>query len=1529
MTKSETVKPRHWKRWLFAIVLLLCVVVFAGWIYVKGAVEGQLETQLSNLGLGAPKIQSVSIGADGVQVNRVEFFQADESEPWVSFERLTIQHPLGGLAAGDEVFDGLEIDGLQTIVDLDNLTSSEPFDLSSLDIPAKQFTLTNAAVAIRQSSRTDQTNQPSEIKIEQVNGVISKTDSGLEIDGTIGDLIGGEWKISGTATPDQNEMAIVVETQSAKLVDGQWQNWPGMPSSIEKYFQANADVAAKIELTADDQNQLTYDAKLSLSNADLSLPTFDLPIEITEGQIRINNGIVGFEDVLASTGKDSLKVAGSTKIDEFPIRTNFEAEFSELDVATLRKLADAIPTQVTGHATGNITGTVEVEESLRTTISLNGKGESSTASYGSIQAETTTVDVEITPLVFDSQQEFESIAGSVTVNANANDQSASQIFSSLELNDLAKQLELETSGSGKFRLALPLATADKIETWQMQVSAVASQASFSQQKARDIRVDANLANGNLNFTEIVATPIHNPTVEDALSAPKVRASIQWPLSSTTSPSDIGNLKFTGELVPIQWLIGLIDRQIQNAGVEDGLGIPTQSVAGDSQLTGTINFSSSVNVDANDPTAIDEWAGTGNIANSIVSAAGQQLENLQSQLKIANGKLEFVQLGGSFSTGGNLTSNGVFNLADGSVKAADLSTSDMPLSWIVGIASESVPDIQAALKQIDIKNELVGKLSAKFQLTPPTERQTWSVETQMVSEQLGIKGQFLNNISLSGNFDSNQINIQKAHAELDGEGQFDLDGEWQIAKKSGKADLKWKRLPLKWLASFGLPNAELIAGSTSGDVRISNDLNVVDGSIPISVVGAINAEGLQVADVKSRELGFDIRTEDGVVLLERFRSEGDLKEVNLLGQLKLKPPFAFAVDGTIERLPLSRIFERPSVADLIASSSITGDADAKVNLQGDLESFDWESKGEIKLSNLIYNRQPISEINASWILPGGDWAKSTVIMNAFGGSIKMVELSQKPQRIKVELADIESKELTSLVKLPAKLTGKLSGDASLNEWSAAATRWADVNLRGASLLVGPAEFGELEGSVEYRKEQLKYSVDGRLLNGKIAATGKTTVPFDNLLETELPVNVQFTNGTLSQLYRRSRNFESLRLLQGSLAANADLVLHLDRAPTGNGVVNVNNLSWNNEILTKQVSTDVKFNSGVFQLSNLRADLRRGEISGRASIPIQSNAKGSYQLNFRSFDLQRFLDVVIDNPVEGAGLLDARISGQLGRSISGQGNIAISRAKLLGLAGRRFQVPVQFQFQPQQNTGRIAFRQSRFQMFNGNVSGSASLDFGRTVSLESDLQVAKIDTELLFSSLADLKNSGQGKLSGHLVLKGNSIRSLRDLKGSFTGKLDRAAAFELPLLSELGRFLGGNQLQTRDFESDDIDLRLNQGKLEVRRLNFSNALAQIAVTCNYFVDVLFDLHVAGKIDRLDQPTLIDQLAGSPLSRFTGSPVAVFAQAADFLSERLVFVRIGGTFRRPQVRPDSGKQLQSEAIRYFLRGTQILPNADPQDN
>ena len=1556
-------KKRWWLRWVIAALFVFFVIGVGGWFYATGFARQRIETQLADLGLGKPTIGRVAIGPNGISAANIEIAEpAGGAEPWLQLDSLKINHPIGGLVAGDEVFDQIELTGLQAVADLDKLlTDAAPtsFDLTELKLPAKIVKLNDSAVVVRQADRAD-------FEISAIDVLAESEGDSIRVTGNLGQMAGGQWKVDGELQASEEKWDARLTTDSAKLTNGTWQAWPMMPDSMQQYLEADADIAATVSVSGDSETPFSYQADAEVNECRLKVPTLDLPIQIEAANLTAKDGIVRYENLVASTdGQDRLTGSGSTAIAGFPIATAFEAEFKDLAVETIRKFAEAIPANATGRASGSANATVDIESSLRTTMTLNATGQSDSAYYGQIKANDLTTTVAIEPLILDSQFNLETLAGSVVLEATANDLPAADIFSSLELQDLAKQLQIDVLGSGDFRLELPLATAEKLETWMMDVSASAPEGSVSGQGVHNVRVKANMRNGSLNFTEIAAAA--DPEQVSALNL-----TMEWPLTENLDNPNLSALSISGKQVPANWLIAFAQQQIAAASSSGSQQQPASSNAQSTQsslaatlteIAGAINFDSQLAIPTDTPDSIETWDVNGTVSDSMVAAGSYQLRDLKSVIALSDGKLSVAEASGRFD-GGQLSGDAALDLVTGQIESATVVGDEVPLKWIASVGSEFSPDLRKFLTDSGLastgqSDPLEGEIALRFNLkgndasrregapvaddTDDSNKNTkqnddgsdWTISSRISSNRLRVKNELLTNLLIEGEFDTSEIKIQNARVDLPDQGKFGGVGNWLINEQSGQAELNWQRIPINWLASFQWPDLEMLGGTTNGKIQLAKtDAALAGGNaLPISVSGSVTADSVALAGFKTQELGIDIRTDGDQLLLEKFRADDDLTGIDLKGNLTLVEPFEFALNGVVNSLPLSKLLASPSVTEKVGETKdVSGIVSGNIDLAGNLATLEWRTSGELAIAKPRVDGQLLSDISANWTHSGNDWAVSKGVLNAFGGKIELKELVTAPSRIKVELSDIGVEELSSLASLPVQFNGTLAGDASLNEWSLAETRWADINLKGASATVGAAEFGDLVGKAEIRNQKLSYSLDGRLLNGKLTSQGE--VDLNQAAETgwqnsSFPVEIQITNGSLNDLYKRSPAFASLRPLQGTISARADVVLRLDEAPTGNGTVKVNDLTWNKKRLTREVSTVVNLRDGNLQFDSLRADLQRGEISGRASFPLTSNATGTYQIGVRQFDLQRFLDIVASNPVEGVGMLDARISGQIGRSISGQGSVAINRSKLLGLSGRTFAVPVRFQFQPQQQSGRVEIRESTFQLFGGSVSGHSTLDFGRTIDLDTDLRVSRIDTEKLASSLADLDDSGQGDLSGRLILKGRSIRSLRDLQGSFTGELERVEAFQLPVLNPLATFLGGNQLQSSDFESNGIELALNAGKIEFKQLNLSSSLAQIAITGNVFVDGRLDLDVAGRIERFNQTTLLDQLAGSPLAGFRGSPTALFAQAADFLSNRLVFVKIVGTVRRPQIRPATGKQLREETIRYFLRGSQILPNADGQNN
>ena len=1210
-------------------------------------------------------------------------------------------------------------------------------------------------------------------------------------------------------------------------------------------FCADALARVSLRLRGDQNTPFLWSAQLQLEQAQLSLPSFELPIRIERGEANISDGNIQFSNVVGtSDGLDRLFGKGSTNIDGFPVTTDFELLFRNMDLATIRKLVRGLPEELDGRIEGTVAGKASVEQSRQTTVELTAASRSASLDYGAIHAKNSTVQVEVQHLILDKNQIVEKLDGSVVVNALLENQSADEVFETFNLQDLQRQLSIEAEASGDVRFELPVATAEKIETWQLNVSARAPSGRFSQQDVRDVRAEVELVGGNLRFTEITAQPVRHATETEALphnlvgngSFAQLDVSLDWPLVSTAEHEEFGLLNVAGQQVPLKWMIGFLENQMQNA--QNAPSAESQSDLEKSldRLGGAVDFEACFFLDSKQPDLLEKWSGEGRLSNSTISAAPHRLESVNAAFSLLAGRLAVSDFAGSFPAGGRLSGLGQINVTNGKIESAEIAAADMPLPWLVKVAAQVDAGIANLLSRARIEtdaegDQLDGVLSAQFLLqNNGVGVLPWTVKTHVNSQQLKILGQQLNQVTLDGQFDAGQILIQNVHAELPNRGMFDFAGTWNLEEESGNSDLEWKKLPLAWLAKLGVPTSIPIAGTTSGKLRLSSKERSVDGSaIPIAVEGSMSATGLAMGDLVTREIQLEIRTDGDSVLLERFRADGDLAGLDLQGAIDLREPFKFSSRGTIQSLPLARIFQHRSVVrDFGDITNVTGLLEANLDLRGEFVDFDWSTSGTATIRKPRIEGKLHSDISANWEYNADDIASARGFISAFGGKIEMVELSQVPQRLKFEFSELDATELSELTRLEVPLSGKLSGDVSLNEWKLEETRWADLQLQGTAFLLGNAEIGELNGAAEFRDQQLKYSLAGSFLGGKFNCEGKTDVAGVDLRKSEFPLQVEFANASLGRLYGLSSALTDLRRLTGSLSAKAEFSFGLDRLPTGDGTIKIDSLKWSNKLLTREVSTDIKLAASTLQFDKLRVDLKRGEISGRATIPVSTNVRGTYELNCRQFDLQKFLDVVLDEGISGAGLLNARISGQIGRSISGRGTIGIERAEILGLTSEILQLPVEFSFQPQQKTGRVEFRRSRFQAYGGIVSGLATLDFGREFNLKTDLRVSHLATERLLAALAGFDNAGQGDLSGHLVLRGNSIRSWRELRGSFAGTLDQAQAFKLPLLDEVARFLGGNQIQSRDFESDELELLLNHGRIEIKKLNFSNSLARIAIT-----------------------------------------------------------------------------------------------------
>jgi hypothetical protein len=1534
--KKENRKVRRF-RWLLAMLGVFLALAAIVWFGVGGYVKSRIQDQLSDLELGDSVIRSVSISGGGVSATGIEFYRPGDKEPWLKLDELKIKHPISALISGASTFNEIELNSVQAIVDLPEIGDADmplSFDLSELDLPAKKIDVNRANIVLRQPGRSD-------LIAGDVNLSITSetTDSQqVKISGNIGSLLGGQFAIKGSATPNKNSFTVKLASEKIKLENGRWQSLPYLPANLETLLEADGETSLELEINSSSEGAPQFAAAADIQKLALDFPALNFDLALSAGTANFRDNKITFSKVAGTTdGEDHFSLQGATSVASFPIATKFSGKYDDVAISSLRNLVPVIPEMLSGKNTGEFSGSVKFASDTRTTIDIATSAQGKRFKYGSIDADNLTAEVEIDDLIFDAKQKFESIGGFVKAAGCASRQDITNVFDTFQLQDLNRQLEITGNGQGTFELDLPLATADQLETWQLKIDAQMPVGTISQQQVANVKLDAAMIDAEIRFAAFEATPVfeNGPATEsDTEVDPQLKMQLVWPLLD--EGNDTGTLTIEGLAVQPIWLSRFLERQLQlsmadQPATKADVGLPTGDMAG------RVNFDVKIGIPAATPDDLSKWIVGGNLQDSVVAIGSQKLQELQGKFGLSAGNFSVSDLDGNFDSGGVVSGGGHLSLIEPNVFLLKLETTDSPASWLLGLANEFSTKFVAGNDFLPEKlRSIAGNVAISVELGSNNQTDlvetkidgpNWFLKTQVASNEIALDGRSISALDVKAFASSSEIRIESFRGTLADDGSVSGSGNWQIETESGRGDLEWNRLPINWITAISGLSVGGIRGTTKGRIEFTSiqPLDPNGQSIPVEVQGTIGTRGFSVGSFRAKPFQFDIKTRTGLVQLENFRVDDILQAIAITGQASLTAPYKFQMSGDLGRSQLSRLFRRSSVVDREGrTTDVAGLLSGDFGVQGQLEDFNWRSSGDVQVDSATVNKTKLGDLDVQWNYPGNDGKTSKLKVDAFGGSIEMVELTSQPERVRVEIKDIDAFLLNSLVDLPIEFSGKVSGDASLHDWSVTETKWADLKLQGSSILLGETEFGDFTANVEYRKQELSYEVNGTLLGGKLVGKGQTQVNEANSEKTTFPFDVVISNAALRRLNAQSNYFRSIREIDGNLSAQISLELGAGQPLAASGRVGVRDLKWQNELLTRDVS--IRFaldDNGSIVFDDVRADLNRGSISARAIVPFFSSVAGSYQVDVRQMDLARIMEIVAGDADGTQGLFNARLSGQIGRqAISGSGFVGVDQVKLHGVTGQSMKIPIQYTFRPLSQSGRIDLRQASFRLFDGNVSGKGEIEFGRRLGLDMDFKLVNVDAGKMLTAVADMDGANQGTLSGRLTLKGRSIRSPRDLKGSFVGKLESAAAFELPVLNGLSRFIASGNVSGRDFDSDVIDLRLSKGRIEVKSLSFQNSLAKIAITGDAFLDGRLGLSVAARVESVNQPTLIDEIAGSPLAQLTGSPVSFFAQAADFVSDRVVFLKVGGTFSRPQVKIETGQQLREETVRYFLRGSQILP-------
>ena len=1553
--KEKSNKNRNWRFYIGLCAVVLLVLLCTGWIFIDRHIRSQIQAELSELNLGTVDIGGVSISGSGISVNQIKIYQADSNDSaWIVVDELTIEHPLGELIGGADHFSRVVIDGVQVNVDAEALLSGDtkqfdqPIDLSQIQLPAEVVQVSNAQIVLCQNGREDLT----------ANGIEATLTSGhsLTIDAIVGEFVNAQWSVDGSVTPQTQGLNVSLISDQVTLDDQSWKRWPGVPSWLGGSIDVTGKISPNVKVTTDHQQKLGISGSLKFEGTDLEVRDFDLPLVVNSAVLNFDSDSIELLDAdLETSLGGNVNVGGSVDVDSGALAFEFSGEADEVPVAALRKFIPAIPDIVEARGSGPFSGNVVVDQQRRTTVNFSAQIQSPTVRYGDIEGESTQTDIEIKDLVFDHAAKVKSISGFVGINSKFKDNRLSDVFKTFELTALEQQLGLSGVGDGKFSLTLPLNTAEQIDTWQSTIEAHCSNAIIGGEHVSNVDVKGALDNGNFVLKPVLATaqmsgdfdadandslqpPVRAPSAQD------LQVEVRWPLTKNATDVQSGDLKIKTTGAPLPWIYRVCERLSRN--MTGDAAAPILNL--DQPLQGVVTGTAQVSINARDPENVDLWQGTIDLRDTTAKIDDQQLDGIVSKVILNRSVLILESLTAKQQSLQMLSGQGYLNLNEINDYQFRLNASSLSLTWLTSLHQQyarfsDAGDFPSAetLQQIKGSFSLEATASGvpreentallERNANPNKRDQDFAfrfpqIELSLRSKNLSIGGANSSRLNFDAQTDGDTLSIKQLRWAIGQSAYFDVRGDWNIGQNIGTGDVTWKLIAWSEIQEIAqalkLEVSDTVADSMSGST--SGKISVKQGKAVPKLAGTVSFADVSAGGIKLKPFSFKVSSDEQHVILNDLTTNSR-QAIDATAKIAISAPHGFEIAGFVDHLELTRLFQAKSMLDAAdnQATEISGFGDGRFELTGTLTPLDWRTQGRVKISSPTIDLASLDDVLLQWSHRSGDPDNSKLELQAFGGTVRMTEFSVQKQLARVAFDGIDATQCSAIFDLPAEVSGSIGGMAVVKDWNAAAV--GQLELNALSVKVGPKEFNEVKGLVNYQDQKFEYQLSASLLSGKLSLQGETPVQWNQLGSTEFPVDLTLTNATLGEFYGTSNFFQSLRTLTGGLSATAKFNFGIGKKPTGTGRVTVTEAKWDRQLLTREASLQFTIDHDQLIFDDVVMDLNRGQVIGKVLVPLNDANQGQFQIQARHLDLRRVSNVFGYRELELTGLLNARLEGRVGNKMKGRGYLEFDQARLHGVTGTSAKLPIEFEYVPLQQRGKIEVRRSRFRLFGGVVTGKASAKFGNRFDIDADLKLSNVDSEDLVASVADVKRIDQGRISGQLKINGHDVRSGRDFNGSFTGTLDRASAFQLPVLEQVGRLFSTGNLGNQEFETDEIRLSMSRGRINVSQLNFQNALSKIAIDGAVFIDGRLNLNVAARVERLNQPTLIDEFLGSPLARFTGSPTALLARAVDFLSNRVTFLHVSGNLRRPQVRVDSKRQLREELVRYFLRDSNVLDRFD----
>ncbi len=840
----------------------------------------------------------------------------------------------------------------------------------------------------------------------------------------------------------------------------------------------------------------------------------------------------------------------------------------------------------------------------------------------------------------------------------------------------------------------------------------------------------------------------------------------------------------------------------------------------------------------------------------------------------------------------------------------------------------------------VTGRLTFQVHAAIPIDTARDLKTYRLNGSTSSPQLTIAGLELANVAARVTFTNGVLRLEELRGDVPQGarpgtgtsvvGNFNGTARLQLAPEGDLiAQLTLQNIPLARVMSLLPGEAQQAQGLVSGKFEFLSPAAKLRDVTAWKASGALSTKRVQAFGWDLDNASTEFRLERGILALTKAKGMLEGSAVSATGTLGLTEPFRVRGKLDLQDADLSAV-QRLSTG-LRPPVTLAGHLNVAANFAGTLRPMAVRTAGTVAAEDLKVEGLTVRNLKLRWTsnadrlslediranLYGGEMSGAGVIplRGAAAGSVKLTVKGVDVGRLQQDVPAIP-------FRLAGTAGGTLEGKLTAAGPNQPRTVNATMDLQAPSLRVQGIPTERLHGTVDYRRGVVDYRLQGESLGGTFDLNGKLPVGREQPARPQPAAPPGGQEGYLRiRDVRLSRlaaalGIEALRPLGGRI--NLDLSFRNEPgtwAPTGAGRFTLDRFRWGMTQLAPRLQGNVRLDRDEFRLVDLAGELGGGRLRGAAAYNLRQPERSWFSLSLDQGQAARLLAPWPTLAARVAGSLDMHIRGHIGREWRGAGRILFTNGRIAGVNVNDWRIPVDFAFVPSRGRGELAVRDSTAELAMGRATGEGTWTWGGESRLNGQLRFTGLNVQTLIRQLADTGQGGLGQINGRITFAGDNVRSVNDVTADMDATLRQTQAQGLPVIFQVLPFIAPGRSTSALFDSGSLRARLNGGIIRIQRLGLEGRALKIFAEGTVNLEGRLNLEVTGTTGQYGVNPNTLRLLGLRLPVTGPVPVSLILQATSALSNRLIHLRVTGTYRRPSIQIEPLSLLTQEAVYFFL--------------